>query len=73
MWGIEAAPQDRRRIGTIERCEGGFYVSPGGPAADLIPAFILARIATSTRSWTSLGSRQKAHARSLARKPGSHM
>ena len=36
MWGIEAAPPDRRRVGTIEQCEDGFYVSPGGPAADLI-------------------------------------
>jgi len=34
-WGIEAAP-DRRRVGTIEQREIGFYVSPEGPAADLI-------------------------------------
>ena len=34
-WGIEAAP-DRRRVGTIERREDAFYVSPEGPAADLI-------------------------------------
>jgi hypothetical protein len=73
MWGIEAAPQDRRRIGTIERCEDGFYVSPGGPAADLIPAFILARIATSTKPWTPLRSRQGAPARSLSREPGCHL
>jgi hypothetical protein len=36
MWGIEAAPPDRRRVGTIEQREDGLYVSPGGPAADLI-------------------------------------
>jgi hypothetical protein len=36
MWGIETAPPDRRRVGTIEQREGGFHVSPGGPAADLI-------------------------------------
>ena len=36
MWGIEAAPPDRRRVGTIEQREDGFYVSPEGPAADLI-------------------------------------
>jgi hypothetical protein len=36
MWGIEAAPPDRRRVGTIEQRQDGFYVSPGGPAADLI-------------------------------------
>jgi hypothetical protein len=36
MWGIEAAPPNRRRVGTIEQREDGFYVSPGGPAADLI-------------------------------------
>jgi hypothetical protein len=35
-WRIEAAPADRRRVGTIKQREGGFYVSPGGPAADLI-------------------------------------
>jgi hypothetical protein len=35
-WGIEAALPDRRRVGTIEQCEDGFYVSPEGPAADLI-------------------------------------
>ena len=35
-WGIEVAPPDRRRVGTIEQREDGFYVSPGGPAADLI-------------------------------------
>ena len=35
-WGIGTAPPDRRRVGTIEQHEGGFYVSPGGPAADLI-------------------------------------
>jgi hypothetical protein len=34
--GIETAPPDRRRVGTIEQREDGFYVSPGGPAADLI-------------------------------------
>jgi hypothetical protein len=36
MWGIETAPPDRRRVGTIEQREGGFYVSPEGPAADLV-------------------------------------
>jgi hypothetical protein len=36
MWGIEVAPPDRRRVGTIEQREDGFYVSPDGPAADLI-------------------------------------
>jgi hypothetical protein len=35
-WCIEAAPADRRRVGSIEQREEGFYVSPGGPAADLI-------------------------------------
>jgi hypothetical protein len=35
-WGIEAAPPDRRRAGTIERREDAFHVSPEGPAADLI-------------------------------------
>ena len=34
-WGIEAA-SDRRRVGTIEQREDGFYVSPEGAAADLI-------------------------------------
>jgi hypothetical protein len=36
MWGIEVAPPDRRRVGTIEQREDGFYVSPEGPAANLI-------------------------------------
>ncbi len=36
IWGIGTAPPDRRRVGTIEQREGGFHVSPGGPAADLI-------------------------------------
>ena len=36
MWGIEVAPPDRRRVGTIEQRQDGFYVSPEGPAADLI-------------------------------------
>ena len=36
MWGIEVASADRRRVGTIEQREDGLYVSPGGPAADLI-------------------------------------
>ena len=36
MWGIEAAPPDRRRVGTIEQREDGFYVSPEGPAANHI-------------------------------------
>jgi hypothetical protein len=36
MWGIETAPPDRRRVGTIEQREDGCYVSPEGPAADLI-------------------------------------
>jgi hypothetical protein len=35
-WRIEAETSDRRRVGTIEPREDGFYVSPGGPAADLI-------------------------------------
>jgi hypothetical protein len=35
-WTIEAAPPDRRRVGTIEQREDGFYVSPDGTAADLI-------------------------------------
>jgi hypothetical protein len=35
-WGIETVPPDQRRVGTIERREDGFYVAPGGPAADLI-------------------------------------
>jgi hypothetical protein len=35
-WGIEAALPDRRRVGTIEQREDGFYVSSEGPAADLI-------------------------------------
>ena len=35
-WTIEAAPPDRRRVGTVEQREDGFYVSPEGPAADLI-------------------------------------
>jgi hypothetical protein len=34
-WGIEAA-SDRRRVGTIEQRKEGYYVSPEGPAADLI-------------------------------------
>jgi hypothetical protein len=36
IWGIGTAPPDQRRVGTIEQREGGFHVSPGGPAADLI-------------------------------------
>jgi hypothetical protein len=36
IWGIGTAPPDQRRVGTIEPREGGFHVSPGGPAADLI-------------------------------------
>ncbi len=35
-WGIEAAPPDRRRIGTIEQREDGVNVSSEGPATDLI-------------------------------------
>ena len=35
-WGIEAAPPDRRRVGTIEQRQDGFYVAPSGPAADLV-------------------------------------
>ena len=35
-WIIEAEPPDRRRVGTIEQRENGFYVSPEGHAADLI-------------------------------------
>ncbi len=35
-WGIEAEPPDRRRVGTIEQREDGFYVSPEGPAAEQI-------------------------------------
>jgi hypothetical protein len=35
-WGIEVESSDRRRVGTIEQREDGLYVSPGGPAADLI-------------------------------------
>ena len=35
-WATETAPPDRRRVGTIEQREGGFYIAPGGPAADLI-------------------------------------
>jgi hypothetical protein len=34
--GIEVAPPDRRQVGTIEQREDGFYVSPEGPATDLI-------------------------------------
>jgi hypothetical protein len=36
IWRIETAPPDRRRVGTIEQREGGFHVSPSGPAADII-------------------------------------
>jgi hypothetical protein len=36
MWGIETAPPNRQRVGAIEQREDGFYVSPEGPAADLI-------------------------------------
>jgi hypothetical protein len=36
MWGIEEEPPDRRRVGTIEQREDGFYVSPEGPAANHI-------------------------------------
>ena len=35
-WGIEAAPPDRRRVGTIAQREDGFYVSPEEPAANHI-------------------------------------
>ena len=35
-WTIEAAPPDRRRVGTIEQRQDGFYVAPSGPAADLV-------------------------------------
>jgi hypothetical protein len=35
-WRIEAASADRRRVGNIEQREGGFFVSPEDPAADLV-------------------------------------
>ena len=35
-WRIEVEPPDRRRVGTIEQREDGFYVSPEGPAANHI-------------------------------------
>jgi len=35
-WAVKTASPDRQRVGTIEQREDGFYVSPEGPAADLV-------------------------------------